>query len=172
MSQDQGIILSRIDINKLDGDVLFLGLRENERPLGGLTGLVDWRMGGFFSEIVSKKRFTGELSDKLLVHTRGKIPIPRIVVVGMGNNLQLKGFREVGKVFRSIFNDLGGKNVSIGMDTVVSDWGLDPVSVTTEFLGGFQSYPLNPDSKIRLYVPDSLQLRLKSDLKLRTTLEN
>lgn len=65
-------------------EALCVFVAENERPLVGAAGFVDWRLCGGLSRILQSAFFTGEAGDSLLVATEGALPIPRIFAVGMG----------------------------------------------------------------------------------------
>jgi len=73
----------------LDGiegvDSLCLFVSEDERPLKGAAGYVDWRMCGALSQIVSNAFFTGARKDCLLIPSGGRIAIPRVFALGLGN---------------------------------------------------------------------------------------
>lgn len=61
---------------------LFVG--EDERPLRGAAGYVDWRMCGALSRVLRENFFTGKEDDSLLLPTGGRFPAQRIFVLGMG----------------------------------------------------------------------------------------
>ncbi len=57
---------------------------EDERPLSGAAGFVDWRLCGALSKILQSGFFEGTPGEKLLLPSEGKIPASRIFVVGLG----------------------------------------------------------------------------------------
>jgi hypothetical protein len=65
-------------------DALCLFVAEDDRPLPGTAGYVDWRLCGALSRVLKQGFFTGVKSDWLLLPSDGRIPIPRIFAVGMG----------------------------------------------------------------------------------------
>lgn len=65
-------------------DALCLFVAEDDRPLPGTAGYVDWRLSGALSRVLKQGFFTGVKSDWLLLPSDGRIPIPRIFAVGMG----------------------------------------------------------------------------------------
>ncbi len=52
-------------------------------PAGG-TGAVDAALGGALSELIADKEITGKQGEIALLHTLGRIPAKRVVIVGLG----------------------------------------------------------------------------------------
>ena len=72
-------------LDALEGlEALCVFIAENERPLVGAAGYVDWRMCGRLSRLLQENFFTGVAGDSLLVATGGAIGIPRVFALGMG----------------------------------------------------------------------------------------
>ncbi len=65
-------------------DALCLFVAEDDRPLPGTAGFVDWRLCGALSRVLKGGFFTGVKGDWLLVPSDGRLPFPRIFVVGLG----------------------------------------------------------------------------------------
>lgn len=57
---------------------------EDERPFGGATGYVDWRLCGELSRVAVSGFFRGAPGERLLVPTRGAVPARRLFLVGLG----------------------------------------------------------------------------------------
>jgi hypothetical protein len=66
-------------------DALCLFVGEDERPLRGSAGFADWRMCGRLSQLLIDGFFTGKRKDALLVPSEGRLTLPRIFAVGLGN---------------------------------------------------------------------------------------
>ena len=66
----------------LEAVCVFVG--EDERPLQGTAGFVDWRLCGRLSRLLQQGFFTGAPDDTLLVPTQGALPIPRLFAIGLG----------------------------------------------------------------------------------------
>ena len=62
---------------------LFVG--EDERPLRGTAGFVDWRLCGRLSRVLQDGFFTGAQNDALLLPANGRFPLTRIFVIGLGH---------------------------------------------------------------------------------------
>src|SRR5205814_6042297 len=71
----------------LDSLCVFVG--EDERPLRGAAGFLDWRLGGALSRVLVSGFFVGAPSDTLLLPTAGRIAIPRVFAIGVGRSAAL-----------------------------------------------------------------------------------
>lgn len=71
-------------LSGVDSLCLFVG--EDERPLSGISGYVDWRLCGALSRVLLRGFFTGAEGDTLLLPTAGRLPMPRVFVVGVGRS--------------------------------------------------------------------------------------
>lgn len=56
----------------------------DERPLRGLAGLLDWRLGGRLSALVKSGFVTGEAGEALLVPGKPHVPFEKVLVLGLG----------------------------------------------------------------------------------------
>ena len=65
-------------------DALCLFVAEDDRPLSGTAGYVDWRLCGSLSRVLKKGFFTGVKDDWLLLPSDGRLPFPRVFAVGLG----------------------------------------------------------------------------------------
>lgn len=81
--------LRRLDL--LRSDVLALSLFEDERPLRGAAGLVDWRMCGRLSRLLETRRLEGTSAEVTLVPPRPRLPFDKLLLVGLGRSA---GFSE------------------------------------------------------------------------------
>lgn len=67
-----------------DVDALCLFVGEDERPLRGVAGFVDWRLCGRLSRVLIDRFFTGAEEDRLLFASEGRLPMSRIFALGVG----------------------------------------------------------------------------------------
>lgn len=65
-------------------DLVVLPCFEDERPLQGLAGLVDWRMSGRLSTLLRDGFFTGAAGEAVLLPGRQTLPMARLVLIGLG----------------------------------------------------------------------------------------
>ena len=89
-----------IGFEALDGltvDSLCLFVSEDERPLPGTAGFVDWRLCGSLSRILLGGFFVGARGDRLLVPTASRLVPERLFLIGLGKSatLDAKGVGEL-----------------------------------------------------------------------------
>jgi hypothetical protein len=56
----------------------------DERPMRGLAGLLDWRLGGRLSVLLQSNFMRGDLGETLLVPGKPHLPFDKVLVVGLG----------------------------------------------------------------------------------------
>lgn len=77
-------------LDELTGtDALCLFVAEDERPLRGIAGYVDWRLCGGLSRVIKNGFFVGAAQDWLLLPSNNRIGPGRIFVVGVGKRSAL-----------------------------------------------------------------------------------
>ncbi len=65
-------------------DVLVLGRHADEARPGPESAAVDARLGGLLSRVLAAEKFEGKPGQVSSVHTNGKLPAARVMVVGLG----------------------------------------------------------------------------------------
>jgi cytosol aminopeptidase family protein len=63
----------------------------DQRPMAGLAGLLDWRLGGRLSVLLKSGFVTGNEGEALLVPGKPHVPFEKVLVVGLGGS---EGFDE------------------------------------------------------------------------------
>jgi hypothetical protein len=78
------VILSkeRVDLQKCD--ILVIGLFQDERPLRGSSGWIDWRLNGRISDLLIKKKLTGVWKEIMLIPSQGRVKSRMILLLGLG----------------------------------------------------------------------------------------
>ncbi|HTS80682.1 MAG TPA: M17 family peptidase N-terminal domain-containing protein [Myxococcaceae bacterium] len=76
--------LSLEALDPLAVDTLCLFVTEDERPLTGAAGYVDWRLCGQLSRLLVDGFFKGTRGESMLLPSSGRIGAPRVVVLGLG----------------------------------------------------------------------------------------
>ena len=71
-------------LDPLPVDTVCLFVPEDERPLTGAAGYVDWRLCGQLSRLLVDGFFKGNRGESLLLPSNGRIGAPRVVVLGLG----------------------------------------------------------------------------------------
>jgi len=56
----------------------------DDRPLRGLTGLVDWRLNGQLSRLMLRDFIDGHYQEAMLTPIAGRLPVDQVLLVGMG----------------------------------------------------------------------------------------
>lgn len=74
----------RGDITQHTADAIVVNLFEGVTSPSGATGAVDQALGGAISQLISDGDIKGKLGETTVVHTFGKLPTRRVVVVGLG----------------------------------------------------------------------------------------
>ena len=78
------ITVEALNIAEFVGDTIIVHLFEGAGDPSGATGAVDQALGGAISQAVADGQFKGKLNSTLVLHTLGKIPARRVVLVGLG----------------------------------------------------------------------------------------
>ena len=87
------------DIRVLDGATVELcacTVWSDERPVRGLAGLLDWRLGGRGSALLKSGFFRGDMSEALLLPGKPHLPFEKVLLIGMGPRADFgdDGFRQ------------------------------------------------------------------------------
>lgn len=87
--------LRRLD--ELKSEALALAFFEDERPLRGALGLVDFRLCGQLSRLLVRGRARGAQGETVLVPTRPRLPFEKLFLFGAGpaDALDAARFEEV-----------------------------------------------------------------------------
>ena len=78
--------LSATDIDKIETDAIVLLFFSDERPLRGAAGLIDWRMNGSISRLISKGMISGEKGEATLILPNKRIKSKKILMAGLGDS--------------------------------------------------------------------------------------
>src|SRR5690348_4184602 len=89
------------DIAGVQADAIVVNLFEGVTAPDGATGAVDQAMGGALTQLIAAGDLRGKSGETTIVHTLGRLPTPRVVVLGLGKQ---DGF-DVDRV-RSLSGDL------------------------------------------------------------------
>jgi cytosol aminopeptidase family protein len=76
------------DVRRLDEanvELCACGIWSDERPMRGLAGLLDWRLGGRLSALIKSGFLAGELGEVLLVPGRPHVRFEKVFLVGLGS---------------------------------------------------------------------------------------
>ncbi len=78
------VILSTERVDVQECDLLVTGFFEDERPLKGSNGWVDWRLNGLLSHFLIEKKMTGDWKEVTLIPSQGRMAPRMILLLGLG----------------------------------------------------------------------------------------
>jgi hypothetical protein len=78
------VILSIERVDTQECDVLVAGFFQDERPLKGSSGWIDWRLNGMLSHFLIENRLTGDWKETTLIPSQGRIAPKLILLLGLG----------------------------------------------------------------------------------------
>lgn len=76
------------DLHRLDqmkAEAICLPLPQDERPLRGILGLIDWRLCARISKLIEGGRISGQISELLLMPARPKLSFDKLFLYGVGD---------------------------------------------------------------------------------------
>ncbi len=71
-------------IQDVQADAIVVNLFEGVTEPGGATGAVDRALSGQISDVIRSGDFRGKRKEVLVLYTRGAVPAPRVILVGLG----------------------------------------------------------------------------------------
>jgi hypothetical protein len=78
------VILTTGGVDVQECDLLTLGFFQDERPLRGAAGWVDWRLNGKLSRFCIEGKLTGEWIETTLIPSEGRVSPRMILLLGLG----------------------------------------------------------------------------------------
>lgn len=125
------------NITEAAADLVVVNLFQGVTAPGGATGAVDRALGGAISDVIAAGDFTGKSGETLVLYTRGAIPAPRVLVVGLGeaSKFNLAAARNASATAARKARDLGAVTVA----TIVHGagiGGLDPAAAAAALVEG------------------------------------
>lgn len=78
------VCATREALHRVRVDLLVVGFAEDERPLRGSAGLVDWRLCGALSRLIRAGRIGGARGEALLMPAGGGLRAGRVLALGLG----------------------------------------------------------------------------------------
>ena len=74
------------DITTSDADAIVVNLFDGVTSPSGATGAVDRALGGAISALIADNEITGKQNQISMIHTLGKLPTKRVIVLGLGRS--------------------------------------------------------------------------------------
>jgi hypothetical protein len=111
------VILSTEGVVFQKCDILVTGFFQDERPLKGSTGWVDWRLNGMLSQFLMEKRLTGDWQERTLIPSQGRVMPRMILLLGLGKVKEYSylRMRELSPYLLEILKKLNTSNVCLSL---------------------------------------------------------
>jgi len=132
-------------ITEAAAEAVIVNLFEGVVAPGGATGAMDQALGGQISDLIRAGDIKGKLYEVTIIHTGGRLPSPRVVVMGLGKATEFDAER-ARRVTATAVRALTAKGVKT-IATIVHGagiGGMDPAQaaqlcVEGAFLGDFRT---------------------------------
>jgi hypothetical protein len=104
-------------------DLGLLLVFEDERPLQGLSGFVDWRTSGSLTGLVRSGICTGRRGESVLFPGRSTLPVDRLVLFGLGlsSEFDAAGAADIGERVVAIARDLHAREVMLALPSGLAE---------------------------------------------------
>ncbi len=101
-------------IQDASADALIVNLFEGVELPAGATGAVDKALNGAVTDIIRSGDYRGKLNELAVLYTRGSLPAPRVIVVGLGKVqvFNLDHIRQAAAMAAKKARDLGCKTIA------------------------------------------------------------
>jgi hypothetical protein len=121
------VILSTERIDVQECDILVTGFFQDERPLKGSSGWMDWRLNGMLSRFLIGKRLTGNWQEATFIPSQGRVMSRIILLLGLG---QVKEYsylrlRELSPFLLETLKKLNTSNVCLSFPYEESHYNVD-----------------------------------------------
>jgi len=148
------VILSKEGIDVQECDILVSGFFQDERPLKGSSGWVDWRLNGMLSRFLIEKRLTGDWKETTLIPSQRRI-IPRMILLfGLGRVREYSylRLRESSSYLIAILKKLNFSNICLSFPYEES-YNVDCGKLTEVLIEGIaDSLDLSQDPVLKKWV--------------------
>ncbi|MBI2304874.1 MAG: leucyl aminopeptidase [Chloroflexi bacterium] len=116
------IRILRGDIAQVATDGAVVNLFEGVTQPGGATGAADAALGGAISQLIASGEIKGKLNEVTIIHSLGRIPPRRMLVVGLGKREEftLDRVRQVSATAAKALRHAGAKSIT----TIVHGGGI------------------------------------------------
>ncbi len=111
------VILSTEEPDVQKCDVLVTGFFQDERPLKGSSGWMDWRLNGMLSRFLIEKKLTGDWQEKFLIPSQGRVMPRMILLLGLGKLREYSylRLRELSPYLLEILKKLNTSNICLSL---------------------------------------------------------
>lgn len=164
-----------VDLGRWDharpGELVFVPLWADVRPLRGAAGLLDWRMCGRLSGWIAAGKVTGADGEQTLFPSASRLPWRLVLAVGVGPRAEFSEKRLKALVRRTM-NTLQGLGVSRAALALPGREGDGPslsARRTLDVVLGEVEAPPRRLSEVTVIVPPASQKELSEAVRLRAS---
>jgi len=122
------IELKQANITDFAADLVVVNLFQGVTAPGGATGAVDRALSGAISHVIATGDFQGKSGETIVLYSRGAMPAPRVLVVGLGEagKFDLQGVRNASATAARKARELGVRSFA----TIVHGAGIGGLDAT------------------------------------------
>ena len=113
VSRELSIDVQGAPLERARADLVVVPLFDDERPLQGGVGRVDWRLCGQLSRLVAAGRLTGRPGEAALLVAFGGLAAPRLLVLGAGSRDRFDA-----AAFEGLVRNAALRAAALNIDTV------------------------------------------------------
>lgn len=157
------------DLTTIKTDLLVVNIHDGKLDSSSLAAKVDKKLGGLIKQIISNENFTGATLSTKLIHTQGKIPASKVLVVGLGEEKKFESLitRRIGGLIIRMAKELKATHITTaihgGLFKNVSKADCAQALAEGLYLGDYQFTRYkkgtpNPVKEIVLLCPDKKQV--------------
>jgi len=114
------------DIVRVKAGAIIVNVFEGKKRLDGDIISVDKALDGTISQLIKQGEIKGKLNEITLVHSLGKLPTPRVIIVGLGKQRELSADKVRGAI-AEVCRRLRQKNVT-NLATIAQGAGINGIS--------------------------------------------
>jgi len=141
------------DIKKLETGALIVGFFEDERPLKGFAGELDWLLCGALSSLILKHKLSGALGELALLTSQGKVPASKIFMLGLGPRGSISS-----ETLRNAAQSAAAAAVGVGVASAALEYlttpELSPEAAVSSLHQGLMNGSRGSSIEISLLAPD------------------
>jgi hypothetical protein len=147
-------------VTKIRAEILVLGVFQDQRPLHGLAGEVDWIHHGILSHLIQQDKFSGKIGDALLLHTHPKLPTPTTLLLGLGprGRFDYSTLRQISEIAMSKIWHLQAKQCAMEFFGLL-DCALDLPQSVDSLWEALKAGPVTQGVDVSLLVADENKAR-------------
>ena len=147
-----GISLFAGPVIHAPADTVLVLVPQDERPLRGEAGWLDWRLCGAISKQLLSGYVTGKLDEAVLIPTRAPLSGCKLLLLGVGGQADRAGsaLEQIMRVASSRLLSLRSPETLLALPGAI-DFEREIQSMMRGWLGGLEGE--GPDGKLELVIP-------------------